>query len=889
MTMQERLDSRDTQAVWVVPPEPGEEVSQLAHQVGLPIPLVQVLYQRGLQTLDAIEQFLHPERYPLHEPWLLKGMTEAVTRLATALNRGERMLVYGDYDVDGQVSTALLVDALQRSGGNVDYYIPHRLTEGYGVSAEAVQRLAPHTDLIITVDCGITSVQEVELARSLGVDVIITDHHEPAAELPAATAVIDPKQPGCPYPEKSLAGCAVVFKLVQALYEHLGKNADEVLDWIDLVAIGTIADVVPLQGENRALVWRGLPKVRSRLGLDKLLAVAGIPDAEPTAGQIAFLLAPRLNAAGRLADASPGVELLLTDDLATAERIAHDLEHENNERRQIEQRILEEADAWVQANANLADDRALVVAGEGWHPGVIGIVASRLVERYHRPAIVLAMDGEQAVGSGRSVAGFDLHGALQALQHLLIRFGGHRAAAGLTIATEQIAAFRHAFQEEAARWLGPDDLVPVVHIDAMLTAESVDHAFVEMIARFAPFGHGNPEPVFGFDRVQVVESRGVGEGEKHWRLRVQSRASARRALTGIGFNLGPMYLPHVRVGDDVSLAASLGLNNWQGQSHIQLKLKDARIHSRSHDLSKVAVALRHACADVPLHASAPSHGSLTYGALALEEDAVAAVEKAVWIGPEGKQVEFAAIDCRFAAVDQRMNVIRACAHEESTLIVWADGMDDASRTVSLNRLEVFANSASAKVLLCIDRVPLKAPGAVQNNERTALVFWDVPRTSDQLRQSLWHAGSWSPFVDVYLTFTSETIAEAQKRVEADYPPIDVLRRIYVEVRKRGFNSKRPLDMQALCQELLKQGHVVTASGIRYALEVFQEAGLVSVDDAGFEPWVMLHQAPSGKVDLSLGVRYNEGEAKRAQFAHFATWLRSAGLADLIAQTLNQEQ
>lgn len=890
MMEQERLEPQGTQPVWVVPPEPGEEIRQLALQVGLPIPLVQVLYQRGLQTQDAIEQFLHPERYPLHKPQLLKGMSEAVARLATALSRAERILVYGDYDVDGQVSTALLVAALQRLGGTVDYYIPHRLTEGYGVSADALERLAPHTDLIVTVDCGITSVQEVELARSLGVDVIITDHHEPGPELPAAAAVIDPKQPDCPYPEKSLAGCAVVFKLVQALYEHLGKNADEVFAWIDLVAVGTIADVVPLQGENRALVWRGLPKVRARLGLDKLLAVAGIDDAEPTAGQIAFLLAPRLNAVGRLADASPGVELLLTDDPSTAERIARELERENNERRQIEQRILEEADAWVQAHADLAEDRALVVAGEGWHPGVIGIVASRLVERYHRPAIVLAIDGEKAVGSGRSVPGFDLYGALRTVQHLLMRFGGHRAAAGLTIATNRIDAFRQAFQAEAARWLGPDDLVPVVRIDAMLTPESVDHALVETIARFAPFGYGNPEPVFGLERVQVIESRGVGKGDKHWRLRVQSQASGTHVLTGIGFDLGPDFLPHVRVGDRVSLAATLGLNNWQGRSYIQLRLKDARVHSRTHDLAELARALRHVSAGGSVLTSAVVNGSLTYGALALQPETIGSVEKVTWVGPQGERVEFAAIDCRFAAVDQRMDVIAATAHEANTLLVWAEGVNDAQRTVSLHRLEVSAYPSAAKVLLCMDRVPLKAVGSVQHDkQRTVLVFWDVPRSLEQLRQSMLHAGSWSPLVDVYLTFTSERIAEARRRLAADYPPIEVLRHIFVEVRQRCRHARRPLDTYELCQVLLERGHAVTAAGIRYALEVFEEAGLVSVDFAGSEAWVVMREPPSGKVDLRLGVRYNEGEAKRSQFAHFATWLRSASLTDLIAQTLHPER
>jgi single-stranded-DNA-specific exonuclease len=537
-----------------------------------------VLAARGHADPAAAEAFLSARLADLPDPFAMKGMEAAVARIARALEAGERIACYGDYDVDGVTSTALLCGFLRAAGADVITYTPHRLVEGYGLNREAVARLAAQgVRLLVTLDCGITSVEEVRAAAELGVDTVVVDHHTVPVELPAAAAILNPHQPGCGYPSKELAAVGVTFALAMALRRRLreagrfGARRPEpnLKDALDLVALGTVADVVPLVGANRILVRWGLEVLtRSRRpGVRALLSVAGVAAGTPvTAGQVGFRIAPRINAAGRLDDAGRGVRLLLSEDPAEARSLAEELDRENQARQEIERRILDQALA--DAAARVGEGvRGLVLARDGWHAGVVGIVASRVVERFHRPAVLIAMDDAGGKGSGRSIEGFHLYDALSACSGHLARFGGHRHAAGVTVERAALAPFRAAFEAYAAAHVADDDLVPRCRIDGWLEDGDVTERAAEELARLGPFGAGHPEPVFAL-RGAAARARTVGAGGTHLKL------SLGRGLDAIGFGMGDR-LPLCADGP-VEAAFTVGFDEWDGTRRLQLRLKDVR-------------------------------------------------------------------------------------------------------------------------------------------------------------------------------------------------------------------------------------------------------------------------------------------------------------------------
>ncbi len=550
--------------------------ARLAEALGLHPLAARVLAARGLAEPERAKAFLAAPIRDLPDPFAMKGMELAVARLARAVEGGERIACYGDYDVDGVTSTALLAGFLRAAGAEVATYVPHRLVEGYGLNRAAVERLAADgARLLVSLDCGITSVEEVRAAAALGVDVVIVDHHTVPVELPAAAAILNPHQPGCGYPSKDLAAVGVAFALAMALRRRLrergrfgeGRPEPNLKEALDLVALGTVADVVPLVGANRVLVRAGLEVLAGsrRPGVRALKRVAGIPEGAPVgAGQVAFRLAPRINAAGRLDDAGRGVRLLLSDDAGAARALAEELDRENEARREIERRILEEAieDARPRVRSGV---RGLVLAREGWHPGVVGIVASRVVERFHRPAVLVALGAGEGKGSGRSVDGFHLYDALAACGAHLARFGGHRRAAGVTVEAARVDAFRRAFEAEAAARLSPEDVVPRCRIDGWVDEADVTERAAEDLARLAPFGAGHPEPVFAL-RGSAGKARTVGAGGAHLKL-------ALGGLDAIGFRMGDR-LP--LCGGGVEAAFTIGFDEWDGTRRVQLRLRDVR-------------------------------------------------------------------------------------------------------------------------------------------------------------------------------------------------------------------------------------------------------------------------------------------------------------------------
>ena len=550
--------------------------ASVAEALGLHPLAGRVLVARGLADPSAAETFLAARLVDLPDPFSMKGMDAAVARIVRAVEEGERIALYGDYDVDGVTSTALLAGFLRGSGADVLTYVPHRLVEGYGLNAAAVEKLAAQgARLLVTLDCGITAAPEVRAAAALGVDAVVVDHHTVPVELPAAAAILNPHQPGCVYPSKDLAAVGVTFTLAMALRKALRERGrfgaarpePNLKDALDLVALGTVADVVPLVGANRILVRWGLEVLaRSRRpGVRALKRVAGIAEgAEVSAGQVGFRLAPRINAAGRLDDAGRGVRLLLETDEGRADALARELDRENQARQEIERTILEEAlhDAAARVEAGA---RGLVLARDGWHAGVVGIVASRVVERFHRPAVLVALGEQEGKGSGRSIEGFHLHDALRACEGHLVRFGGHRHAAGVTVARGSVAAFREAFEAHAAAHVRDEDLIPRCRIEGWIDERDIsEHAAVEL-AKLGPYGAGHPEPVFAL-RGAAARARTVGAGGAHLKL-------ALGRLDAIGFGMGDRL---ALCGGPVEAAFTLGFDEWDGARRLQLKLRDVR-------------------------------------------------------------------------------------------------------------------------------------------------------------------------------------------------------------------------------------------------------------------------------------------------------------------------
>jgi len=564
------------QKKWAVKTAVDANTQELSQTLGVGSITSRILAGRGVVTVEDGRQFLAPALSAMIDPFLLKGMPAAVERVLRAQKNGETVCIYGDYDVDGITGTALLVSFLRQVGAVCNYFIPNRFDDGYGLNEEALQRIIDTgATLIISVDCGITAIKEAEFCRLAGVDLIILDHHAPKENIPNATAVVNPLQPGCSYPFKMLAGVGVAFNLLVALRSRMrqerlfgaGEEPD-LRDWLDLVALGTIADVVPLVGQNRMYAYFGLQRLENsrRHGITALKKVAGIKD-RVNCGQVGFRLAPRLNAAGRMESAVPGVDLLLNSSAEECAVTADELDAANAERQAVERGILEQAIAMVDGGGNYPACRSIVLASRDWHQGVIGIVASRLVERYHRPTILIAIDEEgNAKGSGRSIPGFHLLEALNASSGHLDRFGGHRYAAGVGLKAGSIDSFAVAFEVVAGKILEGSELVPILDVDVDVNPREVDLALVKELQRMEPFGAGNPEPTLMIRSVTVVERRIVGDG--HLKLRISA--------DGYLFNAIAFRQAEFPTDGLLDIAFFPECNIWNNATTLQLRIKAMR-------------------------------------------------------------------------------------------------------------------------------------------------------------------------------------------------------------------------------------------------------------------------------------------------------------------------
>lgn len=564
------------QKQWKLKQIDSAQVTELSKATGLSEVTARIMVARDLAEPALAAAFLSPSLSAMLDPFLMAGMEQAVERLVVARRNAEQVCIYGDYDVDGISATALLVSGLSAMGYTVGYHIPNRMDDGYGLNSEALGLMRERGfNLAISVDCGVTAIEEAQHCRQIGLDLIITDHHQPLADLPDAVAVINPHRTDCNYPFKGLAGVGVAFNLLVGLRSRLreqgifGDSGPDLRQWLDLVALGTVADLVPLVGQNRLLVTAGLQRMNNgcRIGLAALKQVAGVKGAV-SSGQVAFQLAPRLNAAGRLESAVPGVELLLTDDPQLAAVLSDELDSANRERRQVERRIFEEAVATIEQQGGVEGRYSLVLSSPNWHQGVVGIVASRMVERYYRPTLLIA-EREDGIGkgSGRSIAGFHLLDALHVCSDCLQRYGGHRAAAGVTISVEQIMPFSHSFEQAAAEQLVGKELVPELLLDAELEPHELTFQLVAELQRLGPFGMGNATPVLLLKGMQVLDTRCFGEGNLN--LQVQRDGYQFRA---VGWGMAERIVPKI-----VDLACTVKLETWNNQEQIKIELKDFRV------------------------------------------------------------------------------------------------------------------------------------------------------------------------------------------------------------------------------------------------------------------------------------------------------------------------
>jgi single-stranded-DNA-specific exonuclease len=558
---------------------------KIVQEYKCPVIIAELLIKKGNKDADEIRSFFEPKLCNTHNPFIFKDMKKAVLRIIQAIENNEKIIIFGDYDVDGTTSTALLYLGLRKCNAIVDYYIPDREIDGYGLSLNRIETFKKQeVKLIISVDCGINAVDEVDAINKSDIDIIITDHHNPKEVLPQAYAIINPKMVESPYPYKDLAGVGVAYKLLIALYVELGIDTDDNINqFLDLVAVGTIADIVPITGENRIFASVGLERLglKKNVGLSALISRSGLINKKLNTTDIVFGLAPRINAAGRMGSAMKAVELLISNDFNESKNLAIGIEKQNRKRQDFDQQTYREAcEAIERKYENVSNVNCIVIASDDWHPGVIGIVASKLVEKYYRPTIMLSFKNEKVegnnvgIGSSRSIAGFDLFEALSELDDMLESFGGHKYAAGLSIMREYIEPFEKKLNDYTGKHLRKDQLIPPLDVDHELELYNINNNLLNWLQKFAPYGTKNMRPIF-YTKSIALSSYPYIVGRNHLKMRVTKDGET---LDMIGFNMGD-YLPtlmqaYQKKQNNIRIAYTLELNSWQGKSNIQGKLKD---------------------------------------------------------------------------------------------------------------------------------------------------------------------------------------------------------------------------------------------------------------------------------------------------------------------------
>lgn len=836
---------------WILKIQDTARAAELARALGVSPLLGQLLLNRGITDLDTAKIFLSGDLDSLADPHLMKDMDRAVERVERALHRGEPIVIYGDYDVDGQTASTLLVSVLRELSSDPDqvgFYIPNRIDEGYGLNEDALHYLAGKAKLVITVDCGIASLREAALAKELGLDMIITDHHQPGPDLPDAVAVLNPKRPDCSYPEKQLAGVGVAFRLAQAIGQRHGRNFHE---YLDLVALGTVADLVPLLGENRILAKRGLETMNSnpRCGIQALIEVAGI-SSKVSAGDLGFRLGPRLNAAGRMSDPAMAVKLLLSEDPVYARELAKTLDEENAHRQDVEKRITEEAkEAILSSNAHQAS--GIVVAGRDWHPGVIGIVASRLVEEFYRPTIVISLSNGVGTGSARSITGFSMYDALVQCSHLLDRFGGHTMAAGLTVQESNLGDFTNQFVRLCDETLTPELLRPKLRIDAEVTLDGVTEALVEELALLEPTGLGNPAPVLKAGG-SIVQWRVVGRQANHLSFTLKDETNRERRA--IAFGLAEQASSFVSCQDNVDVAFVPVINEWRDQRSVQLQVKALTSGTGSDD------CIRRMMGDYPWKL-APEYARSPYLEAALNNVLLSS-------GREADSKTVNVVDLR--GTWNKIQAFQERSQDQKRVLILVNTALEAQelcREMRINfpqrreKIGVIHHLLSPEELeecarLDLEWVVSTGQGAPFQYDWEAVWLWKPPLTKDNLASWIRFARGATPLV---LAFGPNDVRQLELALTETLPDRRGLARVYSVLRQRAVGGAIPLD--AALEDLEKLG-IETA--LWFAQLVFSELNLWYVDGTG----ISFRPAPAKKLDLHQAVLYNRGMNIRRQSSFY---------------------
>lgn len=555
-----------------------ESIERLSAELGIATTLSALLVQRGVTTFDGAKRFFRPSLDDLYDPFQMTDMHNAVERINSAINRGERILFYGDYDVDGTTAVALMHSFFRTRYNKTGYYIPDRYSEGYGISYKGIDYASENGyTLIVALDCGIKAIDKVNYAKQRKIDFIICDHHLPGDQIPEAIAVLNPKRSGCHYPFKELSGCGVGFKLLQAYCKHNSIAMNEIYKHLDLVAVSIASDIVPIVDENRVMAYFGLEQLNTSpsRGLKTIIKVAGITKQRIAIDDIVFRIGPRINAAGRMESGQTAVDLLCAQDDSTANEICSLIDSCNNDRKNIDRNITHEAIRMIATDIRLQRRNSTVLFNPNWHKGVVGIVASRLIETYFRPTVVLTQSGQMATGSARSVPGYDLYQAIESCSDLLENFGGHTYAAGLTMKVENVETFRARFEEHVSRTIDPEMLTPQIDIDAVIKLSEIDDKFFRILKQFQPFGPGNMSPIFKSDNVfDTGESRLVGSDKEHLKLSITQGDDA-TVYQAIAFQLGENY-SKIHKGIPFNICYTLYENVFRGVSTMQLRVKDIK-------------------------------------------------------------------------------------------------------------------------------------------------------------------------------------------------------------------------------------------------------------------------------------------------------------------------
>lgn len=808
---------------------------------GLSPVLLKILGKRGLTEEKEINTFLYGTLDELNDPFLLKDMDKAVGRIIEAVYKKEKIIVYGDYDVDGITATSLLYHYFkEKFNYTIDFYLPSRQREGYGLNNDAIREFAEKGyDLLISVDCGITAFKEVQYARSIGIDVIITDHHQPSEKLPEANAVIDPHRDDDGFPFKLLAGVGVAFKLCQALeYNDSNQYVSEILiKLLDIVALGTVADIVSLTGENRILVRNGLEIINrtTNPGLEILIKKVGLDEKEINTGHIAYIIAPHLNAAGRISNPEDCIELLTTEDKDRAEEIASNLRNINNERQNLEHKILEEAREMVENEIDLDKERAIILASKNWHHGVIGIVASRLVEEYYLPTVLIAIDDGMGKGSCRSISGLNIYKALSNCSEYLEGFGGHQMAAGLSILPDNISKFRDCMNGFLNSVLTEDDLIPVLNADALLEESDITMEFYNQLDLLKPFGCGNPRPRFVLSNINIARSYPVGKNNKHLKFSLSS------GLDGIGFGFGE------NVDDfcnNLNIACHLDLNEWKGNRNIQLFLED---YSISYDYSNfplyfenknISIADKRGCSNISKY-----------------------IENLI------------DMDHKIAIFINKLNIYNQLNDS-------LKGMNSIL-VREFKDFEEFRNLDKGVAFFTTSAI--KQTGQFEKVSIDELLFISLPFSLKEMKNSIsvFQSGiQKSP--TIHLLYSKEDININRNLIKSTLPSDSYLRKLYLYLMalSRDGILGEGLFFDALKEEINSEGNIDTNPGrLRRSLQVFEELGLITFKNSK----IVLMPGPTEKLDLSDSISYNKNIDVLDQFNIFVELALSGDLFLLIEE------